>query len=732
MTRFPLFASYIVYYSEHPLLIFFWNKEYRGNTRLLFLSRRYRLPVGRICARITSIYNNVSTLNTRQREATHYIDGPCLVLAGAGSGKTSVITRKIAYLIEECGLSARNIAALTFTNKAAKEMKERVSALLKGSGARGLTVSTFHNLGLNIIRRDYALFGYKPGFSIFDSEDCRSLLKEIMQKEGDINSDHLDLVHQQISSWKNDLVFPEAALSKAQSDGEQLIALVYARYSEALKAYNAVDFDDLILQPVQYFITHPELLLRWQKRIRYLLVDEYQDTNTSQYRLIQLLMGNRGSLTVVGDDDQSIYAWRGARPENMSLLQEDFPSLKVIKLEQNYRSTQRILKAANTLIDHNPHEFTKALWSEMSYGEPIRILRATNEETEAERVATEIVSQRLQRRAKFQDFAVLYRSNHQARLIELKLQHYQVPYQMSGGTSFFARTEIKDVMAYLRLIVNPADNNALLRTINTPRRQIGTSTIITLSQYANERDIGLFDAMAEVGLAQHLSSSAYQRIQQFHGWISHIIEQTESAEPIAALQEMLEDMDYLGWLHQHASSPQVAEKRMENVQFLIRSIKDTLERENEETLTETSTYTLKEAIAKLVLMDLLERQEEEGMEDRVQLMTLHAAKGLEYPHVFMVGVEEDILPHRNSIEDDNIEEERRLAYVGITRAKRTLTISLAARRKQFGESNPTTPSRFIDELPQDDLERSGFGQEDPAANKQKGEDAMNSILGLFD
>ncbi|EGG94680.1 ATP-dependent DNA helicase Rep [gamma proteobacterium IMCC1989] len=674
----------------------------------------------------------MSTLNPRQREATHYIDGPCLVLAGAGSGKTSVITRKIAYLIEECGLSARNIAALTFTNKAAKEMKERVSALLKGTGARGLTVSTFHNLGLNIIRRDHTLFGYKPGFSIFDSEDCRSLLKEIMQKEGDINSDHLDLVHQQISSWKNDLVFPEAALSKAESDGEQLIALVYARYSEALKAYNAVDFDDLILQPVQYFITHPELLLRWQKRIRYLLVDEYQDTNTSQYRLIQLLMGNRGSLTVVGDDDQSIYAWRGARPENMSLLQEDFPSLKVIKLEQNYRSTQRILKAANTLIDHNPHEFTKALWSEMSYGEPIRILRATNEETEAERVATEIVSQRLQRRAKYQDFAVLYRSNHQARLIELKLQHYQVPYQMSGGTSFFARTEIKDVMAYLRLIVNPADNNALLRTINTPRRQIGTSTIITLSQYANERDIGLFDAMAEVGLAQHLSNSAYQRIQQFHGWISHIIEQTESAEPIATLQEMLEDMDYLGWLHQHASSPQVAEKRMENVQFLIRSIKDTLERENEETLTETSTYTLKEAIAKLVLMDLLERQEEEGMEDRVQLMTLHAAKGLEYPHVFMVGVEEDILPHRNSIEDDNIEEERRLAYVGITRAKRTLTISLAARRKQFGESNPTTPSRFLDELPQDDLERSGFGQEDPAANKQKGEDAMNSILGLFD
>jgi ATP-dependent DNA helicase Rep len=303
---------------------------------------------------------------------------------------------------------------------------------------------------------------------------------------------------------------------------------------------------------------------------------------------------------------------------------------------------------------------------------------------------------------------------------------------MSGGTSFFSRTEIKDVMAYLRLIVNPDDNNALLRIINTPRRQIGTSTIVTLSQYANDRDIGLFEAMSEVGLTQHLSASACQRIQQFRDWISHIIKRTEDNDPIAAIDEMLEDMDYLGWLHQHASSPQVAEKRMENVQFLVRSIQQTLDRENDQSLTETGDYTLKDAIAKLVLMDLLERQEEEDTEDQVQLMTLHAAKGLEFPHVFVVGVEEDILPHRNSIEEDNIEEERRLAYVGITRAKRSLTLSLAARRKQFGESNPTTPSRFLDELPQEDLERSGFGQEDPSANKQKGEDAMDSILGMFD
>lgn len=674
----------------------------------------------------------VSQLNSKQREATHYIDGPCLVLAGAGSGKTSVITRKIAYLIEECGLAARYIAALTFTNKAAREMKERVSGLVSKPGARGLTVSTFHNLGLHIIRKDCRLFGYKLGFSIFDSEDARSLLKEIMLKDGDLDSDHLDLVQNQISSWKNDLISTEKAMASAQSNGEQVIAFIYERYSHALKAYNAVDFDDLIFQPVQYFRTHPELLEKWQKKIRYLLVDEYQDTNTSQYLLIRLLIGDRGALTVVGDDDQSIYAWRGARPENMSLLQEDFPSLKVIKLEQNYRSTQRILKAANTVIENNPHEFNKALWSDMSYGEPIRIIRSPNEEVETERVATEIITQRLQRRIQFLDFAVLYRSNHQARLLELKLQHHQIPYSMNGGTSFFSRTEIKDIMAYLRLIVNPDDDNALLRIINTPRRQIGTSTIESLSRYATERSIGLFSAMGEIGFSHHLSGNAYQRLQKFHLWMFHIISECEGDDPLPIIEEMLEDMDYLGWLNQHASSPQIAERRMENVQFLVRSIKDTLSKSNEETLTETPKTTLKDAISKLVLMDLLERQEEDDIEDKVQLMTLHAAKGLEFPHVFIIGVEEEILPHRNSIEDGNVEEERRLAYVGITRAKKTLTLSLAAKRKQFGEVIATTPSRFLDELPQDDIEREGFGSSTPEATQQKGEDVLNSLLNMFD
>src|SRR5690606_466777 len=409
----------------------------------------------------------LTKLNSRQGEAVNYIDGPCLVLAGAGSGKTSVITRKIAYLIQQCELPARHIAALTFTNKAAREMKERVSSLVKGTAARGLTVSTFHNLGLNIIRREARILGYKPGFSIFDAEDARALLKELMLKDGEMDKDHLDLVQHQISTWKNDLTTFEQAEAAAVSPAEKTIARVYQRYNQALRAYNAVDFDDLILIPVHLFQANPDVLTRWQRKIRYLLVDEYQDTNSSQYLLVKQLVGSSGALTVVGDDDQSIYAWRGARPENMSLLKQDFPQLRVIKLEQNYRSTSRILRVANHLIAHNPHEFDKALWSEMGLGDPIRILRCPNEEAEAERVAAEILTDRIRHQRKFRDYAILYRGNHQARLFEIKLQQHQIPYRISGGSSFFAKTEIKDVMAYLRLIVNPDDDNAFLRVINT-------------------------------------------------------------------------------------------------------------------------------------------------------------------------------------------------------------------------------------------------------------------------
>jgi ATP-dependent DNA helicase Rep len=564
----------------------------------------------------------VTKLNPRQKEAVLYIDGPCLVLAGAGSGKTSVITRKIAYLIEQCEISARNIAALTFTNKAAREMKERASKLVKGSASKGLTVSTFHNLGLNIIRREHKSLGFKPGFSIFDSEDARSLLKELMLKDGDLDSDHLDLVQHQISNWKNDLVTPERAMELAQSQGEHTIAMIYLRYNQALRAYNAVDFDDLILIPVELFQTNPEILARWHRKIRYLLVDEYQDTNSSQYLLVQLLVGNRGALTVVGDDDQSIYAWRGARPENMSQLKQDYPSLRVIKLEQNYRSTSRILRVANHLIANNPHDFDKALWSEMGLGDPIRVIRCKNEDAEAERIATEIITQRLQKQYKFRDFAVLYRGNHQARLLEMKLQHHQIPYKMSGGSSFFAKTEIKDVMAYLRLIVNPDDDNAFLRVINTPRRQIGTSTLEGLGGYASERQISLLAAIEEVGVRSRIPEKNLERLRRFAHWIDQVKRNCTGDNPVEAIREMLGDIDYEGWLHQNSNTPKAAEKRMENVLYLVESLQKSIDKsanDDEDDLDSTNKKSrIEDAIAKLVLRDLLERQEEEDLSARIQ------------------------------------------------------------------------------------------------------------------
>jgi len=672
----------------------------------------------------------VTQLNPRQKEAVLYIDGPCLVLAGAGSGKTSVITRKIAYLIQECDIPARHIAALTFTNKAAREMKERVSNLVRGSAAKGLTVSTFHNLGLNIIRREYKSLGFKPGFSIFDAEDAKSLLKELMLRDGDLDNDHLNLVQSQISNWKNDLVTPTRALQMAQSPGEQSIALVYQQYNQALRAYNAVDFDDLILIPVDLFQQHPDILARWQKKIRYLLVDEYQDTNSSQYLLVQLLVGNRNALTVVGDDDQSIYAWRGARPENMAQLKIDYPQLKVIKLEQNYRSTSRILRVANHLIANNPHEFDKALWSDMGLGDPIRVVRCTNEEAEAERVATEILTQRLRKQNKFRDYAVLYRGNHQARLLEMKLQHHQIPYKISGGSSFFAKTEIKDIMAYLRLLVNPDDDNAFLRIINTPRRHIGTSTLEALGNYASQRHISLFAAIDEVGAQSHIPEKNFERLQRFSQWLKQVAHNCHSGEPTVAIREMVDDIDYVGWMHQNSTSTKAAEKRIENVFYLLESLQKSLDKTADDD--EDDEKRIQDAIAKLVLRDLLERQEEEDESDQVQLMTLHASKGLEFPHVFMVGMEEDLLPHRNSIDDNNIEEERRLTYVGITRAQKTLTMTLAGKRKQFGEFSETTASRFLAELPQEDTEFEGFGEVSVEKNLAKGEATISSLLNLFD
>jgi ATP-dependent DNA helicase Rep len=669
----------------------------------------------------------VSRLNPRQQEAVNYISGPLLVLAGAGSGKTSVITRKIAYLINDCGIGAHHIAAVTFTNKAAREMKERVSSLLQGRSGKGLTVSTFHNLGLNIIRKEHKVLGFKPGFSIFDDQDSKALLKDLMMHNGE-DTDQVDAVVHQISNWKNDMVEPEQALAMARLPQDILAARAYEAYNTHLRAYNAVDFDDLILIPVKLFADNPDVLERWQHRIRYLLVDEYQDTNLSQYRLVRQLVGYRGALTVVGDDDQSIYAWRGARPENLVQLKEDFPSLKVVKLEQNYRSTSRILKAANTLIANNPHVFEKTLWSEMGFGDPLRVIYNRNEDAECERIATEILDQHLRKGIPFSDFAVLYRGNFQARLMEVKLQAYQVPYKLSGGTSFFARAEIKDLMAYLKVLVNPDDDNAFLRIINLPRREIGPSTLQKLGQYSVERQIGMFAACDELGLEQVMGAAALERLRRFSKWMKNIERQSEQGDPIAAVRELIFDIDYEGWIRQNSSSEGMAEKRIQNVWFLIDSLKSTLERLQED----DPDAGLKETIARLMLLDMLDRQEQDEDDNRVQLMTLHASKGLEFPHVFLMGMEEELLPHRNSIETDNIEEERRLAYVGITRARQTLTMTLAKQRKQYGEVIDCAPSRFLAELPQDDLEIEGGEERCAVRTRARGNATLSSLKNLFD
>ncbi len=669
----------------------------------------------------------MSRLNPRQREAVHYVSGPLLVLAGAGSGKTSVITSKIVYLVEQCGIKARHIAAVTFTNKAAREMKERVGKMLKGADARGLTVSTFHNLGLTIIREEHKILGYKPGFSIFDSEDAKALLRDLMLKDHPDSGEEIDSIQMQISSWKNDMRSPQQALSLATDAREQMMSLVYQAYSRYLKAYNAVDFDDLILLPVVLFQNHADVLEKWQNRIRYFLVDEYQDTNLAQYELVKRLVGLRGQLTVVGDDDQSIYAWRGARPENLHRLSEDYPSLRLIKLEQNYRSTARILKVANTLIANNPHVYEKALWSDLGFGDPIRVIRTRNEDAEAERIAMEILDQKLRHKIAFRDFAVLYRGNHQSRLLEMKFQAYQIPYRLSGGQSFFARSEIKDAMGYLRLLVNPHDDAAVLRIINVPRREIGPSTLEKLGNYAMDRQGSLYAVIDEVGLEQQLAGKGLDKLRRFKHWLDATSRRCREEDPARVIKQLFTDIDYDQWLHQNSNTPAQAERRMKNVWYLLDSVEKMLN-DDKGTGEELS---IEDAIGKLVLRDMLEQREEEDEGDKVQMLTLHASKGLEFPHVFIMGMEEELLPHRTSIEEDNIAEERRLMYVGITRARKTLALTYAASRKSYGEKLETIPSRFIDEMPQDDLVFEGTGDKNPEANRNKGQATLSALKNLM-
>ncbi len=638
-------------------------------------------------------------LNPQQQQAVEYVSGPCLVLAGAGSGKTRVIINKIAHLIGKCGYLPKQIAAVTFTNKAAREMKERVAHSIGKESSKGLIVSTFHTLGFDIIKREYKYLGFKANMTLFDEHDQMALLKELTADLLQEDKELLRTLINRISNWKNDLCSPQQALTLARDKQEQTFAHCYDRYNKQLRAYNALDFDDLIMLPTLLFKQNAEVRSKWQEKIRYLLVDEYQDTNTSQYELIKLLVGEHARFTVVGDDDQSIYSWRGARPQNMVRLRDDFPALRVIKLEQNYRSSQRILHCANILIDNNDHVFDKKLFSNLGEGEKLQIIEAKNEEHEAERVVGELIAHRFIAKTHYRDYAILYRGNHQSRLLEKILMQNRIPYKISGGTSFFSRAEIKDMMAYLRLVVNQDDDAAFLRIVNTPKREIGTATLEKLGSLAQEKHVSLFEAIFDFELIQRVTPKAYDALQKFARWIVELNDEIQRSEPERAVRSMLTSLHYEEYLYEYATSPKAAEMQSKNVATLFDWVADMLKGDEF-----NEPMNLNQIVTRLTLRDMLERGEEEDDSDQVQLMTLHASKGLEFPHVFLIGMEEGILPHQTSIDEDNVEEERRLAYVGITRAQQNLWFSLCKERRQFGELIRPEPSRFLLELPENDLQ----------------------------
>lgn len=658
----------------------------------------------------------LSKLNSIQREAAMYLDGPLLVLAGAGSGKTRVITHKIAYLVEECGYAARNIAAITFTNKAANEMKARVGSLLQGKNAKGLVVSTFHSLGMTILRNEAILLGYKPQFSIFDSSDSWKIISELTNS-GD--KQEIRDIQTQLSNWKSAFISPEQAVVVADSTEAEAYARIYKRYQETLRAYQAVDFDDLIHLPVVLFNEHPEALARWQQRLRYLLIDEYQDTNDCQYQLTRLLAGKRAAFTAVGDDDQAIYAWRGASIENLHNLRLDYSALRVIKLEQNYRSSQRILKVANQLINHNTKVFEKNLWSDHGIGDPIRIYAARDDAHEAESVVMKLISHKFEHHTQFADYAILYRSNYLSRAFEEQLRTQRVPYTVSGGSSFFDKPEIKDVTAYLRLIANTDDDPAFIRAITTPKRGIGNSTLEKLGSYAGTRHISLFEAAFEVQIEQQLPPRQYEDLMTFCRFINRLEQRADAEDCGELLDELMRAINYETWLYDSHESRQ-AENKWKNVEDFISWLKRKSEAD------EKSLIAMVQTIA---LINMLESKDKE--QDSVSLSTLHAAKGLEFPHVFIIGSEEDILPFRDS-DEKGIEEERRLMYVGITRAERSLQISYCNRRRRGKDWALCEPSRFLDEMPQSELIYAG-GHADAAqlVTKDEGMDKLAKMKAML-
>lgn len=648
----------------------------------------------------------LASLNAQQDEAVHYMDGPCLVLAGAGSGKTRVITQKIAYMIGSGKYEAGHIAALTFTNKAAYEMQERIFGLLKDpSKASELTVSTFHSLGVRILRQEAGELNLKNRFSILDSDDCFSLVQDLAATT---DKQLVRRIQNAISLWKNGMVNPETALKNAMDETETQAARIYSNYVATLSAYQAVDFDDLIRLPVELLRSNDRVRDKWQRKLRYLLVDEYQDTNACQYEMVKLLvtgLGKKPMFTAVGDDDQAIYAWRGATLENLKTLQKDFSDLKVIRLEQNYRSSMRILQAANSVIANNPKLFEKKLWSEHGLGDPVTTLTMEDEEQEAERVVMLLSMHRFERRAKFSDYAILYRGNYQARVFETALRRENIAYTISGGQSFFARAEIRDIISYLRLIANLDDDPAFIRAVTTPRRGVGQATLEVLGALAGQWQCSLFEAVYKGGLEARLPPRQLKPLREFCDFINGIEERASRPGPsgkgenaIALLDDLMHGIAYETYLYDNFDE-RTAKSKWQNVLEFTNWLKEKSKGGKLEDGVEKNLLELTQMVA---LMTMLEGKEEEV--DAVHLSTLHAAKGLEFPHVFLVGVEEGILPHLGDSDmpaDElaaRIHEERRLMYVGITRAQRSLHVSWCKKRKRAREVVHCEPSRFIDEM----------------------------------
>ena len=659
-------------------------------------------------------------LNPQQLEAVRYLGGPLLVLAGAGSGKTGVITQKIKNLILSSHYQSHEIAAITFTNKAAKEMRERISLMLSKGQAKRIIICTFHALGIKILREEANHIGYKKNFSILDAGDCAEIIDELL---GGTGKEALFKAQQQISLWKNDLKTPEDVVQSVSNAWEQQIARVYASYQETLKSYQAVDFDDLIRLPAVLLQQNSEVRNKWQRRLRYLLVDECQDTNTCQFALMKLLTGAEGMFTAVGDDDQSIYAWRGANMENLRKMQENYPQMKVIKLEQNYRSTARILKVANKVIENNPKLFTKKLWSQLGEGEPVKVVACQNEQHEAEWVVSQIVKQKLigGDKTQYADFAVLYRGKHQARIFEEALRSARIPYLLSGGQSFFDKAEIKDVLSYVRLLANPNDDPAFLRAITTPKRGIGDVTLGKLNAYAYEHECSLYEAAQNEEALATLNNTNRQHLQAFMDMFGSYRAKAETAEAGELINSLLEEIGYENHLMQNEEG-KAGEIKWRNVGELVSWFARKEEGDGKNII---------ELAQTVALMRLLDRKDEEEA-DAVSLSTLHAAKGLEYPYVFLVGCEEGVLPHNDSIEEGNVEEERRLMYVGITRAKRQLTLTHCVKRKKQGTWQFPEPSRFIDEMPQEDIKILGRKGGEPIVSKEEGRRNLADIIGRLD